>query len=210
MHITIFSLCVDHAGLGRMQPSMLSEQQRMELLFTPNDASNGRKSLGENEDDACTWNGVDCNDSMQVTRINWGASMKLNGEIDFAMLPPRLTYLSIFLHHLTGSFDVSFLPQNLQFVSLQACNFTGTLDLGNLPRGLEEFYSSDNRITAVVNVENLPETLRVLVVREPYNTISDLHIGKLPERMRSVVFERCRITRVTYEDRRDHYRVKGV
>ena len=60
---------------GRMRPSMLSDQQLMELLFTPDNATEARETLEGDEDDACSWKGIMCtDDGRNVTEVIWGSN----------------------------------------------------------------------------------------------------------------------------------------
>ena len=137
----ILLLSVDIANIGRVNPSTLSDQQLMELFFTPKDYESTRRELEGDEDNACTWRGVRCTGSNEVTLIDWHRSdLEIEGSIDFRMLRPLLLRLNLYCQPLTGEVDMSALPTELVTLCIQSCHLTGTLDLGNLPKTLQELF----------------------------------------------------------------------
>ena len=202
-----FSLA-DMQRIGRVDATMLSQQQMMELFFTPDDYDVARVQLKGAEDDACSWHEVQCDEAKNITKIEWlSTSIRLQGSLNFSMLPPKLKSLSMYLQDLIGEVNVCALPQKMEYFGIQACRFTGTLDLGSLPRTLHHVYIMDNKITGIVNLCNLPEGLQMFQVRDSNVEQAHLHIGALPASKLEIRLEKCKIASITYDDPSDSTRV---
>ena len=50
----LFLSCAEYPNAGRFDPGMLSEQDTIELFFTPDDYETARSALYGKADDACT------------------------------------------------------------------------------------------------------------------------------------------------------------
>ena len=173
--------------LGRMNTAMLTDQQRMELLFSPSAADDGSLFDIGDADDACTWVKVTCDQDGSVIDIDWHFSdLTIDGSICFTVFPPHLQMFNVYHQPLTGEVDVSSLPEFLEYFCLEKCFFTGTLDLGSLPRGLEAFLCLQNKIVGIINIENLPEGMQEIAIEEPNIKEKVIRVGKVPKR-------RCRI-----------------
>ena len=110
----IFILCVENDHLGRINPSMLTQQQRAELFFTPDNPQKARADLGGNEDDACSWFGFHCDQSGKMKAIALNiAHIYLKGSVQLSMLPLSLTSFNLYEQQLSGEVDVTALPPNL-------------------------------------------------------------------------------------------------
>ena len=202
-------LFADYSALDRVDPSMLSEQQRMELLFTPDNYEEARKLLKGDESDACTWEGVYCDDFRHIGTISWHIDrVHLEGHINFQMLSPMLTLFNLYKQRLSGDIDVSALPRTLKVFCAQDCYFTGTLDLCSLPWGLTQFIFSGNDLHSLSAIKNLPDTLRTLRVTESTVAEKSVHVGKLPDSKLVVDLKGCGITEVTLENEADRRRVQ--
>ena len=170
----------DIHGLGRFETSMLTDQDRMSLFFTPDKAKDARRELEGDEADACSWVGVSC-DEDTITRIHWPLSeLELVGSINFAMLPPKLEALHLSNQELVGEMNVSCLPETLTSFWVESCLFTGSLDFSTLPSGLEEIVIHENRIQSIANISNLPESLDDFRICEEHLEIDFVEVGKLP------------------------------
>ena len=204
-----FLLTVDSHPSGRIDPSMLTDHQRMELFFTPDNPEVARSRLGGDPDDACTWIQVACDDEGSVGEIDWPARfIALFGSINFQMLPHRLELLNLSYQELVGEIDLLALPDTMKELYLRSCYFTGTLDLRNLPRGFTDLHVVKNRISALINVVNLPRGLDCIRIAEEYLQHTDLHVGALPEGTDyDINLISCGIDRVTYENPEDAKRV---
>ena len=175
----LFLLFADIPGLGRMSRSMLCDQDRVEMLFVPTD---DRKSLSRGHADVCAWWGVQCDDSSNVTKIVWNHDgPELHGSIDFAMLPPLLTWIGIHARNVEGDVGALAYPEGLEYILLSKCWFSGRLDLSCLPKKLKFFFVLENQIQQIGTIANLPETLAFFHLYEKFVTQRSLRIGKLPE-----------------------------
>ena len=198
------------SSIGRVNPSMLADQDLVELLFTPKDWKAALNAFMGDELDVCTWNGVKCDEDSFVTSIEWhaGDAMSLKGSINFAMFPQKLEHFNLFQQRLVGEVDTSNLPPNLTFFCIQNCFFTGTVDMGNLPRGLETFWVFENRISKLINVQNLPETLLHCEIDERGIKEEELFVGKLPEGDFRINFWATDIKKFVCEDPNDRNRLR--
>ena len=205
----LYLICLDSNHLGRINPSMLSDQQFMELFFTSDDADQSHARFGGDIDDACTWNGVTCNDNKQITEIIFlHEYIELYGGINFKMIPPHVTDLSITNEPLYGEADVSGLPNKMETLVIEACRFTGTLDLSSLPQNLRMFSFAFNNITEVKNLCNIPQSVMHLRVSEPGIVKKSLHVGKLPANRLILRLTRCGFTDITYDNPKDKRRMR--
>ena len=199
----------DAPALGRVDPSTLSDQQLMELFFTPDDYEKSRRELGGQEDNACTWERTDCNSDGRLTSISWHASLvKLKGIIAMAFLPPELKYFNLYHVALRGEVNTSALPVNLDVVCIENTELSGTLDMANLPRKLTEFVVVENRITAVGDIVNLPETLNYFTIGEQSVLHERIRIGTLPSKYFKIYIADCGFEAVDLENPEDKDRVR--
>ena len=204
----LFTLTIDSSAIGRVNPSLLSDHQLMELFFTPGNREESRQNLGGDEDDACTWAGVRCDKAGCVDLINFDKlDMSLAGAIEFRMLPPAVTCARFNALPLSGTVDTTALPIPLEFLQARKCRFSGTLSLGNLPRGLIQLVFGQNRITAVESIENLPESLQFLEIDEREIIPEPTRIGKFPDGDLIVQLNRGAFSAVSYEDTSDSARI---
>ena len=170
----------DASGLGRFDASMLTDQQAIELFYTPKDYDKARKALGGKDSDACTWQDVECDEAQQIVRIDWHESfIKISGSIAFAMMPRHLENLNLYKEDLVGAVDTTALPETLEHFCIEECKFTGTLDLGSLPSCLQSFIVLHNKISAIANMSNLPVGLRLLKIGEPRLDSFPIRVGQL-------------------------------
>ena len=175
-------LFADIPSAGRFDTSMLSDTDRMALLFTPDDEEDARKQLEGDASDPCSWTGVFCHDPGQVEIIDWHKyELDISGSFDFRMLPSTLLDLNLYRLDLYGEVDLRQLPASLDSLKVRKCRFTGTLDLKDLPRGLKTLIFYCNAITAIEKIENLPGDLIACDICEPTVRQPVLEVGELPE-----------------------------
>ena len=204
-----FLVSADISQTGRMHPSMLSDQQMVELFFTSADYEASRLQLQGEADDACTWRGVTCTDGHRVEKIYWHDScVAVKGDINFRMLPPQLRGLNLHNQDLFGQVDTSALPEKMELISVEMCQVSGTLDLGSLPRTLVELHFIENFISAIVSFCDLPESLEYLNIEEANITEKEISIGKLPASKLILRLEGCLFQDVILEDESDNMRVR--
>ena len=206
MHLTF--LCADTSIIGKVDPSMLTDQQMLELFFTPSDEREARSELKGDADDGCTWAGVTCENEEHIKRIRWCSwEVRLVGSIDLRRVPPHTESILLYKEALSGTMDVTGLPSSLIQISLQECAFSGTLDLGHLPQGIRSFGVHANCITAVQNVCNLPLSLEHLIVEELQIEAKSIYVGALPANDLRPNFAACGFTDLQCEREEDRARI---
>ena len=204
-----FLFTIDTTIAGRCDSSMLTQQQMVELFFTPDDPDKSRKDLKGDPDDACTWEGIECTASGNIHRIEWCSwALQLKGSIDFKMFPLHVDFINLYDQGLYGEVDTIALPDSLEELCLQNCLFTGTLDLGSLPPRMRCFEVLNNEITAMCNVQNIPETVQWLTVREKHIVAKTIYVGALPESKLELKFIDCGFTEVVCARESDVDRVQ--
>ena len=200
-------LTQDIAGLSRIDPSTFTDQQMMECFFTPNDFEAARASFGGDEDDACSWKCVECDDFSHIVDIDWNAmDIYVAGSINFQMIPRNLTFLTLQGQELIGEVDTTSLPVNLQFFCIQQCLFTGTLDLSRLPQGLTDFFVTENKISGLSNFYNFSYSLRTLSIEEEVQ--GSVYISKLPITLFDITLHLGCSAVLAFEDESDRDRVR--
>ena len=203
-----FLLTIDATLAGRCDPSMLTQQQMVELFFTPEDPKEAREHLKGDPDDACTWEGIDCTEDGDIREILWrGWRFPLEGSIDFRMFPMAVKFVNIYEQGLRGDIDTTAFPESLEHLCLDKCFFTGTIDLGSLPPQMRTFEVFYNEITAVCNVQNIPKTVTSLRIREANIVAKTIHVGALPESDLKLSFLECGFTKVVCARESDLERV---
>ena len=166
-----FTLCADTATLGRFDPSMLTDQARMEILVTP--IEDGAERLRANEPplkfkdstgeffNACDWPGVECDNDGSVTYIDWYLENWACGAVSLDILPPNLSSFDITRGFLSswqvrGTISTDLLPRHLDTFVVDGCAFEGSIDLTLLPPPMRAFRARDNRLEGKINLESLP------------------------------------------------------
>ena len=201
-------VCAVCTEAGRFDGSMLGDQDRMDLLYTPTSPEDSRLELSGDPGNACTWSGVKCDSDDRVRNIDWiGNECALDGSITFEMLPRQLHYLMFLEQKLTGEIDTSDLPEAIEFFWLQNCLFTGTVDLCHLPPKLRTFLVLNNNISGVTNVCNLPMKLQKCTVCDRIIVEDSLYVGRLPETDLEIQFCDCSIHKIVFENPEDEKRV---
>ena len=200
----IFALCADSMGVGRVDASMLFDQQRMELFFTPVDGAKAHLLLSGNVDDACSWAGVQCREGKGVVIIDWRTvSVSLGGSIDMRILPEHLESLGMFKHEVFGEIVTTALPAHLSSLYIQFTKMHGTIDLGSLPASMEEICFEENRITAMQNFCNFPSRLSSIFIAEEYMATTAVRIEKLPVHFETLVIDTIDPVEVEFADASD-------
>ena len=192
-----FLLSSDFTPAGRCDTSMLTQQQMVELLFTPYDPNKSREDLKGDPDDACTWEGVECTEAGDISDIEWHSwVIQLKGSIDFKMFPMTVKFIKVYFQDLYGEIDTTAFPESLEYLCLAKCFFTGTIDLGSLPPRMQFFQVSNNKITEVRNVQNFPDTMQCLMISEKHIVAKTIHVGALPENNLKLNFRDCGFSEV--------------
>ena len=188
------------ASLGRFDPSVLTDQARMEMLVA------SRKETSANQDyflkfttdegdylDACDWPGVTCDDAQNVTSINWKLQKWVDGSVTLDYLPENLAYMNILSRlfetaKASGTITTSLLPRVLQFLALSGQNFFGTLDLSALPPAMTVFHGMYSKFEGTIDLEYLPPKMEIIDLSG--NKLSGtLSLTKLPASMRRLILD---------------------
>ena len=179
MHYFLPSVLCTDSALGRVDISMLDDQARMELFMTPDEYEEARRAYRGDEDNACSWAGVDCDCDKNVTSISWHiCDLILTGEINFQVVPQKLYRLNMYQQQLRGTVDFGPLPETLRIFCAQDCQLSGTLDFEKLPEKIEQVFCSGNRITGVINLDKRPVEIQSMHVGEAHVENECIHIGK--------------------------------
>ena len=161
------SLCAELKYVGRIDPSVRSDSQLLELPFVPQSEIIFRMSMTGHDETACFWTGVSCDADARVIFIHWDIpTSNMAGSVNFPMLPPEIITVHFSQQQLTGVMDSSHLPRKMHFFYIRRCFFAGTEELDNFPPTLQHLYVCGNAITHIGAVRNVPETLRFIHVQE--------------------------------------------
>ena len=202
------SLCADLIHAGRIDHSMLSDSQLLELLFVPENEAIFRESMIGDDETACSWPGVHCDADARIISIHWDfPTSNVAGSVNFPMLPPEITTVHFSQQQLTGFMDSSHLPRKMHFFYVRRCLFAGTVALDNLPPTLQYLYVCGNAITHIGTIRNVPETLRFIQIREASVKQELLCIEKLPPGMKKVKITSGIIRKIDLECVSDTHRV---
>ena len=196
MPLSYTLLTTDHESLGRVNPSMLTDQQRMELLVA--DIKNIR-ALQDAEGAFLpihNWPGVHFEPHLE--EIDFGENKYFNnllntprfivgpeGSIDLHYIPSQVEYFTISGLHLDGTVDKSALPESLVHIELTGNNFRGPFALENLPKSMRQVYANKNFLDGSLNLPGLPDTMRELVIADN-NFSGSIDLTALPEGMEAI------------------------
>ena len=160
---------------------MLTDEDRMALVFAPDNADTARAALGGDPDDPTTWKGIQANYSKTIEEIRWAdGCIYLEGSFNCTVLPSRLIFLHLSAHGLWGEIHLTSLPETMMLLEIEWCCMTGMLDLNNLPPYIESVKIQQNAVTAVEDIGPLHAFLRVLVIDEKFAVQKPVCIAPLP------------------------------
>ena len=200
----IHLLTADLAAIGRIDPSMLDDQSRIELFFTPDDYKASREALKGSVDDTCTWIGIECTAEKRIAVISWHSlDFVLAGTLSLSMLPPTLQRFNLFEQLLAGEIETRDLPPALESFCVQDCLMTGTVDASALPVGLRQFVVVGNKITEISPICNFPAKLLYFSIREELVNQDRILLGKFPSGDFRANLLNCQIQNVEFEDMAD-------
>ena len=199
----------DSTAAGRINTHMLTDQQLMELFFTPDNYEDARAILSGDENDACSWGGIECDVyDGYIKSVGWDRrNFVLHGSLNFPMFPRSMKFFDMSGQRLVGEVDLGHLPETLIFFRFHECAVTGTLDIEKLPRNLKGFFVTENAISDVVNVRNLPRNLENLTVMERRIHKELLFIDTLPKSNTTLNFRYSNIKHFRFVDPADAQKV---
>ena len=175
-------------GLGKMDPSMLSDQDRMEL-FVANLAGKYLAHFQTQDGtflDMCEWTGMECDKEGNIIEVSLqracdgtvcldffpesvdtliiSSNGSLEGTLSTAKLPNQLEVCDLDGNNFDGAIDMTKLPKALSSLSVAQNDFSGGLDLKALPSGLEALNASENGFSGSLCLDSLPQCMRTLDV----------------------------------------------
>ena len=152
------------AHLGRVDISSLSDQILMEMLVSSSTEEKRSRLLDKDGVflDVCEWPGVTCNADEQVVGVCKDGFRMLEGSVELAYIPPKVTIFGMYQSRLSGTLDTSALPHNMEMFSIRNNEFYGTVDMTQLPVTMQEFVIRSNKFTGSMNLEALPNALTQL------------------------------------------------
>ena len=177
--IPLVSFAVDPSCIGRFDPSMLSDQNRMELFMTFDDPNAVKECLRGDPLDACTWSGITCKDD-SIVKIHWISLFEsVKGEINMRMIPPKVDSMWLDFEAIRGEANLTQLPVVMKALNIIDCQMTGTLLFHALPPKMEVIVIKKNDIEEISRFVNLPETLRELTISEENAELKDVKVNML-------------------------------
>ena len=177
----IVAFTADASGIGRFDPSMLSDHDRFELFLTFDNPDDIADELLGDPLDHCSWSGVGCEDG-HIIKITWmNLFEEVRGEINMSMLPSHVEFLMLENEPIRGEADLTHLPDTMKTLSIVNCQVTGTLDFHALSPKIEEITFKKNRIEEILNFINLPETLVGIEIDEENAVLNGCEVESLPD-----------------------------
>ena len=180
MHAALLLPSVD-GMLGRMQPSDLTEQARMELFLS----SLEHKSFASLRDDRGdfidmrTWpQDVIQTNNGTVTHVTLWYE-KIRGTINLEILPGSIGTLQCVSPLVCGTLETSKLPHSLIYLEINCTKMSGAVDLTSLPRDSVHIDLSGNRFSGSCNLTALPNEIEKLLLSKNYFSGS-VRLDKLP------------------------------
>ena len=160
-------ICTDDSALGRIDPTMLDDQTRMELLIDglSDEAKKNYQDANGNYLEYQKWDGVYLgDDDIEIERFEIPFSTP--GTVAFEFLPKSLTGFEASSSDIEGTVPVSLLPRGLVDFDISSNqNMFGTIDFCALPPALEMCDLSDNKFTGNADLTKLPKRLQSLHIR---------------------------------------------
>ena len=201
---------------GKVDARLLSEQTRMEVLFSGLDdkfdfcdADGEFKPIEE-------WGGVELgpdnsvrNISIKYTEQTLQVEMRApGGSIELQFIPENVTDFTLVAMQMHGTVETGVLPRNLMTFDISENNFTGTFDLCGLPQSLSKVSVDSNSLCGTLDLSGLPRSLQRLSagynqftgsidftqLREPIDSISlqnnqlsgAIDLSNMPSSLRNV------------------------
>ena len=175
------------ANLGRVDITMLSDQNLVELLVEGFNDEAKKRYQDENGDflEVCQWPRFRCDDDGRVIHIESWNEIQISGTIDLRYLPPKCEYTKFEALNLSGTLDTTLLPSCMTFFNIEQNDFHGSVDFNVLPRRMKSFDVSFNRFTGSVALDRLPDTLEYLHIFDNHFS-GTLCLTKLPQALHNL------------------------
>ena len=182
--------------IGRIDPSMLDDRTRMDLLISTLNEESQRlaKNADFNEEipeDVCQWERIICDESKNIIEIDWSFA-DIGGEVSLDLLPEYLRWADISAFEmdvdqpkLIGTLSTALLPKPLVHLDMHCNLFYGSVDLTTLPGRMQLFYVWMNNFSGEADLSELPPTMEDLSLsRCQFSGTIDL--TSLPPKLRTL------------------------
>ena len=141
----------DHAG--RINIQSLSEQDRMDLLFSGFDDKNDYCNTDGLFNPIEEWNGIELDNDGNVSTIY--VILQENNAL--------MGYLG--QRQPGGSIDLQFIPEKVTDFTVNSKKLHGTVETGGLSKGLKEFDITDNNFTGTFDLCSLPKSIKRVLIQ---------------------------------------------
>ena len=200
LQIIHFVACAETA-IGRFDQNFITDQQRMELLierFSIKSRKTFRSAEGEFLE-ISDWEGVQLTKNENVGTVNF-FQKGFTGTVQFAYIPPTVTYFSCAYNFLKGAVDTAALPRPLRVFEICQNKLSGTFDFTALPPALTQCNIANNFFTGSANLASLPPELNQL--RAQRNEFSgSISLESLPMTLKNLSLSANRLSgSLTFEN----------
>ena len=205
--LSLFAMA-DTSAPGRFNASLLTQAQRLELFFVPDREQPLYAFFEGQEDDACSYIGIECSADGAIAEIHWVNVLWTRAAVlHMCYMPDSVkAFVVCNARNLRGEVDLTGLPRDMKTIIATQTQLSGTLDLSRLPSTMERVQFERNKISSLQGVCGLPEGLQELIVREYGIQEEILEIGKLPSGLQPD-FAQCGLKGVKLECAEDRPRV---
>ena len=188
MTLTPLILAADDMSLGRLDPTLLSDQARMEMTFENVENKTGIIDSAGNYHDISAWDILELCPEGRVWKIRSslreGEPGALGGQFNFAFLPDSIGSICLDNNNLLGSLGARDLPTSLEVLLLRGNRIEGTLDISALPRGMTFIALTSNTMHGALDCTAFPPDLKHLYIAEN-KFLGSLDLTNLPNGLES-------------------------
>ena len=189
MSISLLLRTID-PSLSRLDPTLLSDQALMEMVFenvtmTIDGKRYNRTDNGDSVD-VCDWPQVECNEFENVIQFE-ESDRKLDGTLNLSYLPPNLKIFTLrwMWEDLHGTLETDHLPKSMEEFQLSSTKCDGSVNLTTLPPLIAKFKIRSNKFGGSCDLSTLPSTLQDLNIQD--NKFSGtIVLDRLPSAMRNL------------------------
>ena len=170
-------LLSDNSHLGRFNPTLLSDQQCLELLVSEMET---RASFQDDDGDflECSkWRGLyRANGHIRI--IDWFFENRYcylkpispGGTIALEWIPQSVERFSVRHLQLNGSIETALLPRGIRRFNVESNQLTGPFDTAGLPPSIEQIRIHSNQLCGTINIPALPHAVCIFMAQR--NTFS--------------------------------------
>ena len=159
--------------IGRFDPNLLSDQEKMEIVFAgiAFDAKRAHGLCDETEEwrDFCKTTFIRCDAKGSIFQVD-NAFFHGSGSLSLDFLPSKIKQFDLSnlneRERLCGTLGTEKLPQGLRSFSLRHQSLSGTVNVQTLPKEIRIFDISDNGFEGTCDLTALPKKIIELIVEE--------------------------------------------